>query len=103
MDSDRLWAIFTLKGTYGVQIAAAFCDSDRLWAIFTLKGAFGVSIAGAIDRTNRFSLAARLAIQKRTRWVRSCMARPTGFEPVAPRLGIWCSIRLSYGRIGGEF
>lgn len=26
------------------------------------------------------------------------MARPTGFEPVAPRLGIWCSIRLSYGR-----
>ena len=26
------------------------------------------------------------------------MVRPTGFEPVAPRLGIWCSIRLSYGR-----
>ena len=26
------------------------------------------------------------------------MARPTGFEPVAPRLGIWCSILLSYGR-----
>ena len=24
--------------------------------------------------------------------------RPTGFEPMAPRLGIWCSIRLSYGR-----
>ena len=26
------------------------------------------------------------------------MARPTGFEPMAPRLGIWCSILLSYGR-----
>jgi hypothetical protein len=26
------------------------------------------------------------------------LARPTGFEPVTPRLGIWCSIRLSYGR-----
>ena len=22
---------------------------------------------------------------------------PGGFEPPAPRLGIWCSIRLSYG------
>ena len=26
------------------------------------------------------------------------VVRPTGFEPVAPRLGIWCSILLSYGR-----
>ena len=26
------------------------------------------------------------------------MVRPTGFEPMAPRLGIWCSILLSYGR-----
>ena len=25
------------------------------------------------------------------------MASPTGFEPVTPRLGISCSIRLSYG------
>src|SRR5262245_32890328 len=25
------------------------------------------------------------------------MATPTGFEPVTPRLGIWCSILLSYG------
>jgi hypothetical protein len=25
------------------------------------------------------------------------VATPTGFEPVAPRLGIWCSILLSYG------
>lgn len=25
------------------------------------------------------------------------MAFPAGFEPTAPRLGIWCSIRLSYG------
>lgn len=25
------------------------------------------------------------------------LASPTGLEPVAPRLGIWCSIRLSYG------
>ena len=28
------------------------------------------------------------------------MVRPTGFEPVAPRLGILCSILLSYGRPG---
>ncbi len=27
------------------------------------------------------------------------MVRPTGFEPVTPRLGIWCSILLSYGRL----
>ena len=26
------------------------------------------------------------------------LVRPTGFEPMAPRLGIWCSILLSYGR-----
>ena len=30
--------------------------------------------------------------------LRKEMVRPTGFEPVAPRLGIWCSILLSYGR-----
>lgn len=28
------------------------------------------------------------------------MASPAGFEPTAPRLGIWCSIRLSYGDTG---
>ena len=27
------------------------------------------------------------------------MARPAGFEPTTPRLGIWCSIQLSYGRL----
>lgn len=26
------------------------------------------------------------------------LVRPAGFEPTAPRLGIWCSILLSYGR-----
>ena len=26
------------------------------------------------------------------------LVRPAGFEPAAPKLGIWCSIRLSYGR-----
>ncbi len=25
------------------------------------------------------------------------VVHPAGFEPTAPRLGIWCSIRLSYG------
>jgi hypothetical protein len=29
---------------------------------------------------------------------KSGMARPAGFEPATPRLGIWCSILLSYGR-----
>ena len=27
------------------------------------------------------------------------LAIPTGFEPVTPRLGIWCSILLSYGTV----
>src|SRR6266404_4233825 len=26
--------------------------------------------------------------------------RPTGLEPVTPRSEVWCSIQLSYGRIG---
>ena len=30
------------------------------------------------------------------------MARPAGLEPTTPRLGIWCSIRLSYGRVRGR-
>ncbi len=29
------------------------------------------------------------------------MARPAGLEPATPRLGIWCSIRMSYGRVEG--
>jgi hypothetical protein len=29
------------------------------------------------------------------------LATPTGFEPVTPRLGIWCSIHLSYGAVIG--
>jgi hypothetical protein len=27
------------------------------------------------------------------------LATPTGFEPATPRLGIWCSIHLSYGAV----
>ena len=27
------------------------------------------------------------------------LARPRGFEPPAPRTGIWCSIQLSYERV----
>ena len=27
------------------------------------------------------------------------MVRPAGFEPATPRLGIWCSIQLSYERM----
>ena len=28
------------------------------------------------------------------------MARPNGFEPLTPRFVVWCSIQLSYGRMG---
>ncbi len=28
------------------------------------------------------------------------MVTPAGFEPATPRLGIWCSIQLSYGAAG---
>lgn len=31
------------------------------------------------------------------------LVRPAGFEPTTPRLGIWCSIRLSYGRTGFDY
>lgn len=31
------------------------------------------------------------------------MVTPAGFEPATPRLGIWCSILLSYGRPGMKF
>lgn len=31
------------------------------------------------------------------------LASPAGFEPAAPRLGIWCSILLSYGEAAGAF
>jgi hypothetical protein len=30
------------------------------------------------------------------------LAFPAGFEPTAPRLGIWCSIQLSYGNPRGK-
>ena len=39
--------------------------------------------------------AGRLKDQKRLIF----LATPTGFEPVTPRLGIWCSIHLSYGAV----
>ena len=28
------------------------------------------------------------------------LARPKGFEPLTPRFVVWCSIQLSYGRLG---
>ena len=30
------------------------------------------------------------------------MVSPAGFEPTTPRLGIWCSIQLSYGDGSGS-
>ena len=31
--------------------------------------------------------------------MRLAMVFPAGFEPTTPRLGIWCSIQLSYGNV----
>ena len=31
------------------------------------------------------------------------VASPAGFEPTTPRLGIWCSIQLSYGDLGPAY
>jgi hypothetical protein len=30
------------------------------------------------------------------------MARRKGFEPLTPRFEVWCSIQLSYRRLGDE-
>ena len=40
----------------------------------------------------------RLAVYRAASILES-MVIPSGFEPLAPRLGIWCSIQLSYGTI----
>ena len=50
------------------------------------------------EMVRRFKLCSNLLSDKRATITEEGMVRPTGFEPVAPRLGIWCSIRLSYGR-----
>ncbi len=36
--------------------------------------------------------------RRKSGFLGSPVVLPTGFEPMAPRLGIWCSILLSYGR-----
>ena len=41
--------------------------------------------------------------KRRPRFARPpLLARPEGFEPPAPKFVVWCSIQLSYGRVGGR-
>ena len=42
----------------------------------------------------------RISLQKALAFAGAfCMARPKGFEPPTPRIGIWCAIQLRHGRI----
>jgi hypothetical protein len=36
-------------------------------------------------------------LERRNNSLNRALVFPAGFEPTAPRLGIWCSIQLSYG------
>ena len=68
------------------------CVADREIRISGYKAVLARSAAGGVAKT----MPAVLSFVRE--WFCSRMVRPTGFEPMAPRLGIWCSILLSYGR-----
>ncbi len=74
----------------------------RLW-LSEVCGTTGVSASAAQSRASTKRCSKRSQNHARSSLFCSKMVRPTGFEPVAPRLGIWCSILLSYGRARVSF
>src|SRR5688572_24525525 len=76
----------------GLSARESRCSNGNFYAtqIGTVLQAFSAAPAFAVPN-----------IQPSARSLSACgMVTPAGFEPATPRLGIWCSIQLSYGAVG---